>query len=115
MSFTLVPRTIYKCHCECVDHQGVPCGHNWEADALPERCPSCGRRTWNNLDGRRHNQPYTVRGKTQTLSAWANDLGVTTHALKARLKSGMPVEQALSKGDRRFADQKKRHRRAAKR
>jgi hypothetical protein len=116
MSYTEIDKTVYKCHCEAVDHNGVPCGHNWEAESYPDRCPACGRRTWDKKDGRRHNQPYTAHGKTQTLSAWAEELGVTTHALKWRLKSGMPVAQALSKGDRRFAEvRQKKQRKAAAR
>jgi hypothetical protein len=108
MSFTSMTKTVYRCHCECTDHNGVPCGHDWEAGALPERCPACGRRTWNKVDARRHNQPYTAHGKTQTLLAWAKELGVTTHALKRRMKFGMTPEQALTKGDRRFAENRRR-------
>jgi len=42
------------------------------------------------------NVHLTCRGKTQTLKAWAQELGINRHTLAWRLKQGKSVEQALT-------------------
>lgn len=42
---------------------------------------------------------YHFNGKSQTLSAWAEELGIKYHTLNARIKiNGWPLEEALSVG-----------------
>jgi len=45
---------------------------------------------------KRNNRLVTYRGKTQPLSAWAEQVGVSYSALKIRLRSGWPVKTALT-------------------
>ena len=57
MSYRKITRTMYQCHCECIDNDGKPCGHDWESPELPERCARCKRYTWNGNDRRRKEEP----------------------------------------------------------
>jgi hypothetical protein len=41
---------------------------------------------------------YTSRGKTQTIAAWARELGLLEVTLRKRLKSGIPPSRALVAG-----------------
>lgn len=38
----------------------------------------------------------TFRGKTQSLNAWAKEIGMTYHSLKMRLDYGWGIEEALT-------------------
>jgi hypothetical protein len=49
-------------------------------------------------NNRRDNRLITFNGKTQTLSKWAKSLGLRVDTLHLRLKRGIPVEEALSRG-----------------
>ena len=44
----------------------------------------------------RHNHLLTYNGKTQPISAWAEELGFKKNTIGARLKYGWPVEMALT-------------------
>lgn len=46
----------------------------------------------------RKNVRLTFRGETRTVSEWARRLGVTRDRLYWRLKTGWPIEEALTKG-----------------
>ena len=39
----------------------------------------------------------TYRGKTQTVSQWARELGIDPKLINARLRRGMSIEKALSR------------------
>ena len=52
MSFRKIKKTIYECHCECINADGKPCAHDWESSELPDRCAKCKRHTWNGTDRR---------------------------------------------------------------
>lgn len=43
----------------------------------------------------RKNRRLTFRGRTQTLSAWAREVGVEPNVLQTRLRRGWTVEQAI--------------------
>lgn len=45
---------------------------------------------------RRDNNFLTYDGKTQCMTDWANDLGISVTAIKYRLKKGWSVEKALT-------------------
>jgi len=38
----------------------------------------------------------TFNGKTQNLSAWAREIGVTSELIRQRLANGLPIEQVLA-------------------
>jgi len=40
---------------------------------------------------------YTIEGKTQCLTDWANEYGVNLGTLRYRLRTGMPILAALTK------------------
>ena len=40
----------------------------------------------------------TYRGRTQTVSQWARELGIKPSLINARLRKGMSIEQALTPG-----------------
>jgi hypothetical protein len=50
---------------------------------------------------RRDNCLLTHDGRTQTLSAWAEQLGISKEALRARLHAGWPVERIVAAPARR--------------
>jgi hypothetical protein len=45
---------------------------------------------------RSDNRHLTYRGKTQTLREWSDECGISVGTLWARLKSGWPIEEALT-------------------
>lgn len=45
----------------------------------------------------RSNVLLTFQGKTQTISAWAKEIGMNYDTLKFRIQLGWPVEEALTK------------------
>lgn len=47
-------------------------------------------------NNRRTNHHLTYKGKTQTITDWAMELGITSNTLCERLNSGWTVERALS-------------------
>jgi hypothetical protein len=51
-----------------------------------------------NLRNRRSNFLITKDGETKCVQAWADILGLTAPALKARIKRGLPVEKVLYNG-----------------
>jgi hypothetical protein len=67
MSYVRIKVPRYKCICDLEDCMGrtaeFPRGQPWitEKDELSERCPHCGRRTWNGVDKRASN-PWNQRG-----------------------------------------------------
>lgn len=61
----------------------------------PENC--CWATDNEQARNRRNNVYLTHNGKTQCLSAWAKELGIPDGTLRDRLKSGMPIERALTK------------------
>jgi len=49
-------------------------------------------------NNRKNNTLITYQGKTQTLSMWSDEIGVARDTLSLRIKSGMPLDRAMSKG-----------------
>ena len=45
---------------------------------------------------KRNNRLLTFRGKTQCMTAWGEELGLSRGCIKCRLKNGWSVEEALS-------------------
>jgi hypothetical protein len=39
----------------------------------------------------------TFNGKTQTMTQWADELGINRNTISARIRYGFPVERVLSK------------------
>ena len=47
-------------------------------------------------NNRTNNRMLTHKGKTQTMSQWADETGINWHTIKSRLRYGWTVEKALS-------------------
>lgn len=47
-------------------------------------------------NNRRNNRYFTLNGKTQTMSQWADELGLKRTTVFNRLKRGWPIEKALT-------------------
>jgi hypothetical protein len=60
----------------------------------PDNCRWAVRETQDN--NRRSNHPLTFRGKTQTITQWAKEVGIPKTTILNRLNWGWPVEDALS-------------------
>jgi hypothetical protein len=95
MSVEKVTQTKYRCICELSDCPGKK--KPWlSGDALiPERCRWCGRRTWNGQDLRRKSL-LTAKGRTQEVSVWAKETGLSRQTIRARIKAGWNPEDAVS-------------------
>ena len=52
MSYSKIKASVYQCHCECINEDGTPCGHDWKAFKFPKRCAKCKRYTWDGTDRR---------------------------------------------------------------
>lgn len=65
-----------------------------DGDYSPENCRWADRRT--QARNRRGNHLITFDGRTQTLTAWAEETGLTRSALDARLDRGWSAERALT-------------------
>lgn len=66
--------------------------------SLKESRSYCGKTCWraarkNHMVGTK----YTYKGLTMTLKAWGKKLSISYHALRCRLKSGLPVNKAFTK------------------
>ena len=61
----------------------------------PENCRWATRRE--QYRNRRPNRFLTFNGKTQCLTDWAAEIGCSAETLRGRLKSGMSVEEALTR------------------
>lgn len=57
---------------------------------------------------RNDSKQYSFNGRTQTLREWADELGVTTSAIRKRMASGLPTETIFSP-DRRISGNYGRH------
>ncbi len=94
MSATKITQTRYECRCELAGCPGN--GKSWisEDDHIPERCRFCGRRTWNgNLKRARL---VTAFGRTQRVSEWAKESGISKALIRSRILSGWEPEKAVS-------------------
>ena len=49
----------------------------------------------------RRQRELTHDGRTQTVDAWADEVGITRGTIYARLKDGLPVGDVLAKGRRK--------------
>ena len=86
-----IDKTVYRCTCELSG-----CKKSWTSDdPNPERCRWCGRRTWNGQDKRRQHL-ITAHVKTQRVSAWAKDTGISKQVIQGRLRLGWKPEDAVS-------------------
>ena len=95
MSVERITVTRYRCTCELPDCAGK--GQPWISNdhMIPERCAHCGRRTWNGKD-KRKNVFLTALGKTQRLSEWSKETGISSQLIHHRIKIGWTEEQAVS-------------------
>lgn len=96
MSVRKTTKAIYKLKCEFPD-----CRYKWESDQIPERCAGCKRFNWNRGPTQEFLPPLTAFGKTQTVAEWARELGLNRKTIATRFKQGLPIEEVLSKQDRR--------------
>lgn len=86
-----INKTVYKCTCQLSG-----CKKSWTSDdPCPERCRWCGRRTWNGKDSRRK-RLITAKGKTQRVSKWAEETGISKQTILARLRLGWKPEEAVT-------------------
>lgn len=94
MSTEKINTTRYRCKCELRDCSGK--GQAWlsEDDRVPERCRWCGRRTWNGELKRAH--LVTAFGKTQRISEWARETGISKALIRFRVLAGWSSEAAVS-------------------
>jgi hypothetical protein len=94
MSAKMITLTRYECRCELKGCPGK--GKPWisKDPMVPERCAYCGRRTWNGQD-KRKNVFLTASGKTQRLSEWAKETGMSAQLIHHRLKVGWTDEEAV--------------------
>lgn len=95
MSAEKITETRYRCRCELKDCPG--CGKSWlsKDSEIPERCAFCGRRTWNGKD-KRKNVTVTAFGRTQRISEWAKETGISKQLIGHRLKVGWTDQNAVS-------------------
>jgi hypothetical protein len=95
MSAEKITSTRYRCKCELKDCPGK--GKPWVSKdaAIPERCAYCGRRTWNGTDQRK-NALITAHGRTQRLSAWSKETGLSSQLIHHRIKIGWKAEDAVT-------------------
>lgn len=45
---------------------------------------------------KREAEKYNYNGKNLTMSEWSKELGITSHALRARLRKGKPYNEVFS-------------------
>lgn len=70
-----------------------------DGDYGPENCRWCSHAEQNRNYSR--NRLLTVHGETKCLTDWADTLGINRATLLFRIKSGIPLEEALTNTDRR--------------
>lgn len=84
-------KTVLLCTCELPG-----CGKSWESQGeyIPERCRWCGRHTWNGTD-LRSKHLITAKGKTQRISQWSKETGLSPQTIRARLNAGWTPDEAV--------------------
>ncbi len=102
MSFTKITKELYHCKCERPN-----CGHDWDSEVIPLRCPKCGSRAWNRPLKIERRKPITFDGITQSVYAWSKQLGLSKTVIPWRIKQGWPMEQVMSREDWRFKEERK--------
>ena len=95
MSVEKVTKTVNRCVCQLPDCPGK--GKPWlsKTERVPDRCAYCLRRTWNGTDLRK-NTWITAHNKTQRLSEWAKETGISSQLIRHRLKIGWSEFAAVS-------------------
>ena len=95
MSVEKITQTVNRCVCQLSDCPGE--GKPWlsKDERVPERCTYCGRRTWNGTDLRK-NTWITANNKSQRLSEWARETGISGQLIRHRIKVGWTEEAAVS-------------------
>jgi hypothetical protein len=66
---------------------------------LVASCPACNQKRGRPkmvASVRKQHAALTAFGRTQTVSEWAREVGISRAALKARVDGGWPLERALS-------------------
>lgn len=85
-------KTVLLCTCELPG-----CKKSWESqgEEIPMRCRWCGCYTWNGKDLRRTHL-ITIMGTTRGISEWAEDTGIASSTIRARINNyGWTEEEAL--------------------
>ncbi len=100
MSVEKVNQTVNRCICQLKDcpSRALPLEEQFwlsKDERVPERCAYCGRRTWNGTDLRK-NTWITAHNKTQRLSEWAKETGISGQLIRHRIKVGWSEESAVS-------------------
>lgn len=81
-----------------VDHLNDTPDDN-RVDNLVPSCPGCNQKRGRPkmvASVRKQHAGLTAFGRTQTISEWAREVGISRTALKARIEGGWPIERALS-------------------
>jgi hypothetical protein len=102
MSVIKVIKEVFHCTC---DHSN--CRYEWDADAIPQRCAKCQRRTWNRPTRIPSKKPLTFNGETLTIAQWSRKLGLAKTTIPWRIKQSFPMEQVLSDEDWRRKEEQK--------
>jgi hypothetical protein len=81
-----------ECTCELPG-----CRKSWESqgEVIPERCRWCGSRNWNRQD-KRKKRLITAKGKTQRISEWSKETGISIQVIRGRLRLGWSDEDAVT-------------------
>ena len=80
-----------------VDHLDADKKNN-DVSNLVASCPVCNQQRGHDrmMKTLRSKSGITIRGETKTLNEWANQYGITRHAIKLRLKAGWSEERAIT-------------------
>jgi hypothetical protein len=90
-------KSFWRCRCECGFVDRYQAG-NLQRGATT-KCKHCRYKYFNRTHCKRRERKLTYKGRTRTISEWAEEIGLPAKTVYHRVLRGLPVERVISPGE----------------